>query len=165
VINSGGATSRLTTGYGFISLNVGGVDEAPTTQRLLANSSGVTVSGTFNNDSDRNVKQDFSPVSQAEILEKVAQLPISEWSYKQDAATRHIGPMGQDFYSIFNIGTDEKHIAPIDEGGVALAAIQGLNQKLEQKETEIIELKARLERLEQLMSQQTGGARSNVIPP
>jgi hypothetical protein len=32
---------------------------------------------------------------------------------------------------------------------VELAAIQGLNQKLEQKETEIAELKARLDRLEQ----------------
>jgi hypothetical protein len=157
VANTGGATSRLTVGYGFISLNVGSVNEAPTTQRLLASSSGVTVSGTFNNSSDRNAKQDFTPVSSTEILDKVLRLPLSEWSYKTDAAARHIGPMGQDFYSIFDIGTDEKHIAPIDEGGVALAAIQGLNQKLEQKEREIIELKARLEKLEKLMSQQTGG--------
>jgi len=98
----------------------------------------------------------------------VAQLPISEWSYKTDVGTRHIGPMGQDFYSIFNIGTDEKHIAPVDEGGVALAAIQGLNEKVEvggekaevrsqkseariQKlEAENAELKARLEKLEKL---------------
>jgi trimeric autotransporter adhesin len=165
IANTSGATSRLTLGYGFISLNIGGVDAAPTTQRLLADSSGVTVNGTFNNSSDRNAKQDFAPVSPSRVLEKLVQLPISEWSYKEDAATRHIGPMGQDFYSIFNLGTDEKHIAPIDEGGVALAAIQGLNQKLEQKETEIIELKARLERLEQLISQQMGGATSNAIPP
>ena len=39
--------------------------------------------------------------------------------------------MAQDFHSTFNIGTDDKHIAPIDEGGVALAAIQGLNEKVE----------------------------------
>jgi len=32
---------------------------------------------------------------------------------------------------MFNLGTDDKHIAPIDEGGVALAAIQGLNEKVE----------------------------------
>jgi trimeric autotransporter adhesin len=147
--NDGGATSRLTVGYGFISLNVGGVDEVPTTQRLLANSSGVTVNGTFNNSSDRNAKQDFRPVSASQILEKVAKLPLSEWSYKEDAATRHIGPMGQDFYSIFNIGTDEKHIAPIDEGGVALAAIQGLNQKVDDKGARIQEQAAQIDQLKQ----------------
>ena len=37
------------------------------------------------------------------------------------------------------------------------AAIQELNQKLEQKETEITELKARLEKLEHLMN--SGGAK------
>ena len=44
---------------------------APTTQRLLANSTGVTVNGTFNNSSDRNAKQNFAPVSPAQILERV----------------------------------------------------------------------------------------------
>jgi len=42
----------------------------------------------------------------------------------------------------------------VDADGVALAAIQGLNQKLAQKETEITELKQRLEKLERLMSAQ-----------
>ena len=40
--------------------------------------------------------------------------------------------MAQDFYAAFNVGTNERHIAPIDESGVALAAIQGLNEKLEE---------------------------------
>lgn len=151
VSNAGGATSRLTVGYGFVGLYVGGVNAAPTTQRLLANSSGVTVNGTFNNSSDRNAKQDFAPVNAAEILDKVTRLPLSEWSYKDDPATRHIGPVAQDFHAAFNIGTDDKHIAPLDEGGVALAAIQGLHQKLEQKQTEIMELKVRLEKLERLV--------------
>ena len=66
--------------------------------------------------------------------------------------------MAQDFYSTFNVGTDEKHIAPIDEGGVALAAIQGLNEKLEKqikaKDTEIEDLKTRLEKLEKAVEQQ-----------
>jgi trimeric autotransporter adhesin len=34
--------------------------------------------------------------------------------------------MAQDFYSAFGLGLDDKHITTIDEGGVALAAIQGL---------------------------------------
>jgi uncharacterized protein YceH (UPF0502 family) len=79
--------------------------------------------------------------------------------------TRHLGPMAQDFHAIFKIGTDEKHIAPIDEGGVAFAAIQGLNEKVEagsresderiQKlETENQELKQRLEALEKAIRSQ-----------
>ncbi len=96
---------------------------------LQWNTTSVTVNGTFNNLSDRNAKQNFTSITPEQILAKVAQLPLSEWSYKMDAATRHIGPMAQDFYATFNVGTDDRHIAPVDENGVALAAIQGLNQK------------------------------------
>jgi Chaperone of endosialidase len=163
ISNSGGGTSRISADYGEIVLAVGGVNAAPTTTRIDVTTSGVTVSGTFNNNSDRNAKKNFAPVSPSQILDKVTQLPLSEWSYKDDAATRHVGPMAQDFYSIFNVGTDEKHIAPIDEGGVALAAIQGLNQKVEEKDKKILEqesmiqrqsaeiadMKERLEKLEQ----------------
>lgn len=153
VPNAGGATSRLTAGYGFISLNVSLVTNSPpTTPRLLANSAGVTVYGTFNQSSDRNAKQDFAPINPSQILDEVLEIPVSEWSYKTDAGTRHIGPMAQDFYSIFNIGTDEKHIAPIDEGGVALAAIQGLSEKVKAQRAEIAVLKQRLEALEREMS-------------
>jgi hypothetical protein len=155
--DTGGGTSRISAGFGEVILAVGGVNTAPTTLRLDATTSGVTVYGTFNNSSDRNAKQDFTPVSPSQILDKVLQLPVSEWSYKTDATTRHIGPMGQDFYSTFNIGTDEKHIAPIDEGGVALAAIQGLNQKLNEKDAEIQALQQRLEKLEQLVGRKNGG--------
>ena len=43
--------------------------------------------------------------------------------------------MAQDFYATFKVGTDEKHIGTVDEGGVALAAIQGLNTVVEQENT------------------------------
>jgi trimeric autotransporter adhesin len=163
VFNSGGATSRLTAGYGFVGIFVGGVNSPPTSERLYADSTGVRVDGTFNNNSDRNVKQDFAPVAPARILSQVLQLPLSQWSYKTDPATRHVGPMAQDFYSIFNLGTDDKHIAPIDEGGVAFGAIQGLNQKVEEQktelegnQTEITDLKQRLEKLERLLNARAG---------
>ena len=124
---------------------------------LAWTSSGVTVNGTFNNNSDRNAKQNFASVKPEEVLAKVAQLPVMQWSYKTDAATRHIGPMAQDFYAAFAVGTDERHIAPIDEGGVALAAIQGLNEKLEARsqklEAENAELKAQMAELKALVQQ------------
>ena len=65
---------------------------------------------------------------------------------------RHIGPTAQDFQNTFDVGNDDKSIATIDADGAALAAIQGLNEKLEQqleqKETEIAELRQRLKSLE-----------------
>jgi len=152
----GSGTSRLTLGYSSISLYVGGQDAFPNILMLSVSPSGACVNGTFNQCSDRNVKQDFAPVSPSQILDKVLQLPVSEWSYKVDAATRHIGTMAQDFYSAFNIGTDDKHIAPIDEGGVALAAIQGLNQKLmvelQRRDAENQELKRSVTELKELVN-------------
>jgi hypothetical protein len=159
IINTGGGTCRIGMTFGELALVVGGINTAPTTLRLFVTTDGVTVYGTFNNSSDRNVKQDFANVSPSDILNKVLCLPLSEWSYKTDATTRHIGPMGQDFYSTFNIGTDEKHIAPIDEGGVALAAIQGFNQKLteelKRRDAENAELKNRLDTLERFIRSQS----------
>ena len=51
--------------------------------------------------------------------------------------------MAQDFYAAFGIGADDKHISAVDEGGVALAAIQGLNQKLNEKDAETRERSSR----------------------
>ena len=105
----------------------------------------------FNNSSDRNLKEQFKPVDSREVLERVANLQITSWNFKQDASTRHIGPMAQDFYSAFNVGTDDRHIATVDEDGVALAAIQGLNEKLKEKDAQIDSLAKRLANLEKLI--------------
>jgi hypothetical protein len=157
-IHSDGPTSRISVQYGRIVLATGGTGLAPTTERLVVDTSAVTVFGTFNNFSDRNAKKDFAPVSPSQILDKVAQLPISEWSYKVDSTTRHIGPMAQDFYATFNVGTDDRHIAPIDEGGVAFAAIQALNRKVEEKDGQLRQLERRVEQLEQLLRRSVAGA-------
>jgi hypothetical protein len=85
--------------------------------------------GSWSSLSDRDAKANFKPVDSRRILEKVAAMPVSTWNYKaQDASIRHLGPMAQDFYAAFGIGEDEKHITSIDSEGVALAAIQGLNE-------------------------------------
>ena len=53
------------------------------------------------------------------------------------------------------LGHDDKHIATVDADGVALAAIQGLNQKLEAevktKDARIAALEQRLSALESLL--------------
>lgn len=120
----------------------------------LATSGTITANGVLLT-SDRNVKEHIQPVSCADVLDKVAALPVSRWNYKSDRASAHIGPMAQDFQAAFQLGSDDKHISMVDEGGVALAAIQGLNQKLQaevqEKDDEIAALKSRLDRLEQMV--------------
>ena len=138
--------------------------------RAVFDASGnVTVTGTVTANgvlltSDRNAKENFATISVTEALRKVAALPITEWNYKSGPNTvRHVGPMAQDFKNAFGLnGDDDKHISVVDESGVALAAIQGLNEKvergtrnaetqMEELKTENAELKARLEKLEQLL--------------
>ena len=109
--------------------------------------------------SDRNAKEDFTKLDAKTVLAKVAALPVSEWKYKNEQGVRHIGPVAQDFQSAFQLSDDDKHISTVDEGGVALAAIQGLNEKLSEKDAQIQDLKTRLEKLEQLMNNNTGAAK------
>lgn len=87
--------------------------------------------GTWTNASDRNAKTDLAAIDSQSVLARVAALPITTWRYKADTDELHLGPMAQDFHAAFGLGADDRHIATIDEGGVALAAIQGLNAKLE----------------------------------
>ena len=110
---------------------------------------GLTANGTLITSSDRNLKEGFEPVDARSVLERVAALPITRWHFTNDTATAHLGPMAQDFYAAFNVGGDDKHIAVVDEGGVALAAIQGLNEKLEQKEARIQQQAAEIQELKQ----------------
>lgn len=115
---------------------------------------------TFNTTSDRSAKEHLQPVDPRAVLEQVAALPISRWDFKQDPDTPHLGPMAQDFYAAFRVGSDDKHIATVDADGVALAAIQGLNQKLEETRAENAQLKARLDQLETLLNAKlSGGAK------
>lgn len=111
--------------------------------------------------SDRNAKKNFQPVDGVSVLNKLAAIPIEQWNYKweNDGDVPNIGPMAQDFKQAFYPGRDDKGISTLEFDGVELAAIQGLNQKLEQKEAEITDLKARLERLEQMMMEKNGGVK------
>lgn len=130
---SGFVDVRSTNGSATVSLN--GANGAIICSNVTA--SGVLLT------SDRNMKENFKAINAADVLAKVASLPITEWQYKaEERGMRHIGPMAQDFHAAFGLdGSDDKHISVVDEGGVALAAIQGLNQKLDEKDAEIAALR------------------------
>ncbi len=102
--------------------------------------------------SDRNLKERIESIDSREILERLSRLPLSEWSYK-GFAERHVGPMAQDFHALFQLNESDTMLNDADLHGVALAAIQGLNGKLDETvnnrdariatlEGEVAELKA-----------------------
>ncbi len=105
-------------------------------ESLFIKPTGVEVNTSFSAGSDVNMKTGLMPVNPHDTLEKVAQLPVTTWSFKDDpSGSNHLGPSAQDFYQTFEVGHDDRHIAPLDAAGVALAAIQGLNSKLEATDT------------------------------
>ena len=147
--NTGAGWSLLiNTTNGYVGIGIG--QNAAT--HLLQVGNAYCDGNTWAPSSDRNLKAGFEPLDTEGVLEKVTALPLSRWHYTNDVSVAHMGPMAQDFYAAFGIGADDKHISDIDEGGVALAAIQGLNQKLETalkaREAENQELKHRLQTLE-----------------
>ena len=107
--------------------------------------------------SDRNAKKNFQSVDTMAVLEKLAAIPIERWNYQweKDGDVPHLGPMAQDFKGAFYPGRDDKTISMLEFDGVALAALQGLNQKLEEKDVEIQALKQSVAELKQLVSQLT----------
>jgi hypothetical protein len=107
---------------------------------LIRTSTGAYLSsgGVWTNHSDASGKEHMSPVDSQDVLQKLSTLPLSTWNYIAEGATiRHIGPTAQDFYAAFGYGGDETAIGTIDADGVALAAIQGLYEKVQTQEEKL----------------------------
>ena len=123
----------------------------------VKNNGNAVLAGTLTENSDRNAKQDIQLLDQQTILDKVMELPISEWRYKDDPASRHIGPMAQDFYQAFKLGSTDKGISTLDSSGIALAAIQALKAENETmrvtKDQQIAQLNQKLLQLEMKLNQ------------
>jgi hypothetical protein len=65
--------------------------------------------------------------------------------------------MAQDFAAAFGLGADDRHIFPLDAGGVALAAIQGLHALIQTQDARLRALERELRVLRAV-----GGARETV---
>lgn len=121
----------------------------------------LSTGGVWTNASDRFKKENFKSLDDGQILQKIAQLPITSWNYK-GLSDQHIGPVAQDFYRIFQVGADDRTISTIDPSGIALAGIQGLYrrwQEAEKKSTlqqfRITEQQSRINALQAQLQQQS----------
>jgi len=129
------------------------------TEYTFTNTGNLTIAGVLTQGSSRDLKTGFTALDPKDVLARVSALPVSLWSYKNETAVRHAGPMAEDFHQAFGLGEDDKHIAPGDQAGVALLAVQGLNQVVQDKGQEIATLRRenadlakRVEALEALLS-------------
>ena len=152
---SAGVVADLGPGQAVTSLN--GLTDAVILQggnSIFLGTNGNTLTISAMAGSDRNIKTDFTSLNLEEILAKLAGLPIQGWRFTNEVAgVRHVGPMAQDFKATFGLGQNEKFIEFVDAQGVALAAIQGLNQKLNEKDAEIQQLKESVAQLKAMVSQ------------
>jgi len=131
-------------------------EDSGTTEFSLSRGTGnLTISGTLTQNSDVNRKTNITPVDPAYVLQRVSELPISTWAYKEDEQVLHLGPMAQDFFRQFGLGNSDRKIATIDTSGVALAAIQGLKQELDRKDQEISRLRTEIEQLNEVAAAQS----------
>jgi hypothetical protein len=121
--------------------------------------SGVYVAphgSSWNNLSDRNAKENFTPVDSQTLLERLDAIEISTWNYKaQDADIRHIGPMAQDFNALLSDlgGEGETYINAMDADGVSLAAIQALYRQNQEQAQQLETLQAENAELRQQLAE------------
>jgi hypothetical protein len=85
----------------------------------------LTPGGSWTNSSSRELKTGFQFANGPDILDKIERLPLLYYNYKAEPGRTFLGPVAEDFNSIFGLG-DSSTIAPSDLGGVSLAAIQEL---------------------------------------
>lgn len=119
-------------------------------------------SGVFNCTSSRYTKENFMSVNGDDILSRLRKIPVTTWNYiSEGQQVRHMGPMAEDFYKAFGLGTGNTSIGVQDIAGVSMAAIKALEQRtaelqqktseVEQLRAEVGELKAQFETLKQNM--------------
>jgi hypothetical protein len=104
--------------------------------------------GTVQVTSSRASKENFSELDGERLLATLSSIPITTWNYKKDGtAVRHMGPVAEDFYAAFGLGTDDKHVSHGDTSGVALAGVKALHSALQDRDARIAQLEAQLEAL------------------
>lgn len=126
--------TNSTANYQFIVHSSGGIYLYPASGSCTLN----TGAGGWACSSDRSLKENFKALDTKMVLQGLSGIPILRWnSLGQDAAIQHVGPMAQDFYAAFGLGEDNVHINTVDAQGVAFAAIQGLNQIMQEQRTQL----------------------------
>lgn len=93
------------------------------------------------------------PVDPQEVLDTVMYLGIDRWQYTGEGDFDHMGPTPEEFHTQFDLGNDDSHISNHNAEGVLFAAVQGLAERLADKEQRIQMQADRIEALERRLTQ------------
>ncbi len=108
-------------------------------------------SGVFTCTSSRWTKENVSLTNGEDVLSRLRKIPVSTWNYiSEGRQVRHMGPMAEDFYQSFGLGTGNTSIGVQDLAGVSLAAVKALElrtSQLQQKSVEVEQLRTELNEL------------------
>jgi hypothetical protein len=92
--------------------------------------------------SDYHIKSGFEPVDVDAVLQSVASMSITTWSYNAEPShPRHMGLIAQEFHQAFGLGDSDRRIEVVDGLGVAFASIQALNRAVDELRAENRELR------------------------
>ncbi|HEY0375784.1 MAG TPA: tail fiber domain-containing protein [Pyrinomonadaceae bacterium] len=113
-------------------------------------------SGVFNCTSSRTTKENFLVVNGRDVLSRLRAIPVSTWNYISEGDNvRHMGPMAEDFYQQFRLGTGNTSIGVQDLAGVSIAAIKALDERtndLQKKTAEVVKLRTEVDELRAMNS-------------
>lgn len=127
-------------GYAYWRLNGAGQNGIFTVgyDGNTGNGAFLSAGGAWTNGSSRTFKEGFTKVDVMGVLDKLIAMPVQTWFYKKSHDEgRHMGPVAEDFAQSFGLGSNEKYVGSVDESGVAFAAIQGLNRKVEAENSDL----------------------------
>jgi hypothetical protein len=176
--NGGTATLFLNNSGGNVETGSSlGVGRAPAANALEVNgNASKSVAGSWLANSDGRIKQDIQPVTSA--LATLDRVHLVSFRYTDDYRDQHpvvedrryLNVVAQQFREVFpdhvkSSGEklpDGSDILQVDTYPLTIysaAAIQELNQKVDEKDARIKLLEQRLEKLEQLLSQKGEGAK------
>ena len=98
--------------------------------------------GSWSTVSDYHKKELFRQFNENEISNQISKLKIFSWNYQsQDDHISHVGPMAQDFSTLFNYGINNTSISTIDPDGITMRGIQEVDFKLNTLNAQVIKFK------------------------
>jgi len=111
-------------------------------------------SGVFACTSSRATKENFVVVNGSDVLSRLKSIEVSSWNYISEGRNvRHVGPMAEDFFKAFQLGTGNTSIGLQDLTGVSLAAIKELHQRTDELQRTTVDLQRKTTEVEQLREQ------------
>ena len=84
--------------------------------------------------SSRMLKTHLRPVDDAEVLEKLLEIPVERWVYLTDTTEDHIGTFAEDFKEAFGVGNGLT-INYMDAIGVLMSSVRALSDRVKELES------------------------------